>query len=318
MQMREHFVTIFDSLFLPQGIALHASMRRHVPDALLWILCVDDAAFEVLSAMALPEVRLLRLSRLETPELLHVKQGRSRGEYCWTLTPFAPRFVFDEDPSVLRVSYLDADLWFRKSPIAAFREFDATGKHVLITDHGYAPEYDKSAESGQYCVQFMTFARNGGEPVRKWWEGKCLEWCFARHERGLFGDQKYLDDWPERFADSVHVLEQKELMQAPWNAVRYPYGRCAVYHFHGLRLLEGGGALLPDKYHLPKVLLENVYRPYLEDLAQAVRQLRSVGFEARPQVERPGFYSRVTALPRLLYRNLVRGRQNREMKLPVG
>lgn len=38
----EHFVTLFDSKFLPQGLELHKSMERHVPDFVLWIICVGD------------------------------------------------------------------------------------------------------------------------------------------------------------------------------------------------------------------------------------------------------------------------------------
>ena len=105
-----------------------------------------------------------------------------------------------------RVTYLDADLWFRKSPAPIFKEFDKSGKDVLITDHAYSPEYDNSEKNGQYCVQFTTFTREGGETVRKWWEERCIEWCFARFENGKFGDQKYLDDWLERFPEQVHVL----------------------------------------------------------------------------------------------------------------
>ena len=166
----EHYVTLFDSLFLPQGIALHTSMERHVKDYTLWILCVDDQAHEILSKLNLPNVRLLQLSKLETADLLTVKPLRTKGEYCWTLTPFAPRFVFEADVNVTRVTYLDADLWFRKNPAAIFREFESSGKQVLITDHAYAPQYDQSATSGQYCVQFMSFNRDGCEFVRKWWE----------------------------------------------------------------------------------------------------------------------------------------------------
>ena len=89
----EHYVTLFDSLFLPQGLGLHISMERHAGPYNLWVLCVDDGAFEVLERMKLPNVRLLQLSELETEELIRVKAGRTRAEYCWTLTPFAPRFV---------------------------------------------------------------------------------------------------------------------------------------------------------------------------------------------------------------------------------
>ena len=313
--MIEHYVTLFDSLFLPQGLALHQSMERHIKEYTLWILCVDDEAFEVIQKLSLPNVRLLQLSMLETDELLRVKGERSKGEYCWTLTPFAPRFVFEQDRSVQRVTYLDADLWFRKNPAAIFREFDASGKHVLITDHAYAPEYDHSATSGQYCVQFMTFARDGGEVVRKWWEDRCVEWCYARCEDGKFGDQKYLDDWPERFLNQVHVLQQKECMQAPWNAVRYPYGQCVAYHFHGLRLLEKDRVLLAPNYPLPKPVVDNVYKPYLEDFDAAVRYLKGNGYEPKAQTAIPGLLSLAKAYLRLPYGNLWRLWVNRVLSL---
>ena len=311
----EHFVTLFDSLFLPQGLALHRSMERHINHYTLWIICVDDEAFEVLGRLRLPNVKLLQLSRLETPELLEIKASRSKGEYCWTLTPFSPRFVFEADADVGRVTYVDADLWFRKSPSAIFREFDASEKQVLITDHAYAAEYDQSATSGQFCVQFMTFTRNGGDVVRKWWQDRCLEWCFARFEDGRFGDQKYLDDWPERFADEVHVLQQQEYMQAPWNAVRYPYGQGVTYHFHGLRLLKNGQVLLAPNYSLPKPLVDNVYKPYLQDFAAALRQLKDNGYEPKVQRVSPGIFSLAKALIRLPYGNLWRLLVNRVVSI---
>ena len=46
--MMEHFVTIFDSLFLPQGLALHMSMERHIKKYTLWVLCVDRQTYFVL------------------------------------------------------------------------------------------------------------------------------------------------------------------------------------------------------------------------------------------------------------------------------
>ena len=236
--LMEHYVTLFDSLFLPQGLALHASLERHAGDYTLWVLCVDDAAHDVLTKLALPNMRLLHLEKLETDDLRRVRGERTVGEYCWTLTPFAPRFVFEADTSVERVTYVDADMWLRKNPSPIFREFDASGKAVLITDHGYAPEYDQTSTSGQFCVQFMTFQRERGEVVRKWWEERCIDWCYARFEDGKFGDQKYLDDWPERFSDSVHVLQHEEWMLAPWNTIRFPYGTGICHHFHGLRIVE--------------------------------------------------------------------------------
>lgn len=284
----EHFVTLFDSLFLPQGLALHRSMQRHIKDYCLWVLCMDDETYRALSKLNLPNVRLLELKRLETEALLAVKPTRSKAEYCWTLTPFTPKFVFEADSTVERVTYLDADLWFRKNPAPLFAEFDASRKHVLITDHAYAAEHDQSATSGQYCVQFMTFTRTGGELVRQWWEQKCLEWCFARFEGGKFGDQKYLDDWTERFPLQVHVLQNKELLLAPWNATRFPYGNAIAWHFHALRvLITKNDAIYVEfgPYLLPKYTLEHVYKMYLLDLKSAVEVLKDFQIPFKSQKE---------------------------------
>jgi hypothetical protein len=287
--MMEHYVTIFDSLFLPQGLALHRSMERYLGDYILWILCVDDKSHEVLHELELPNVRLLQANRLETEELKRVKPGRSNGEYCWTLTPFAPRFVFEQDPAVERVTYLDADMWFRKHPRAIFRELEASGKHVLITDHAYAPVWDQSSISGQYCVQFITFTRHGGERVRKWWEERCIEWCFARVEDGKFGDQRYLDDWPERFPEHVHVLANKELALAPWNAERFPYGCAVVWHFHKLRIVRGTANRMKayfGPYRIPRTTIKSVYMPYLGDLRAAIDSVVELGFDIPEQQKR--------------------------------
>lgn len=274
----EHYVTLFDSLFLPQGIALHLSMERHAMSYTLWVLCVDDKAYEVLTRLNLSNVRLLQLSKLETEDLLRVKPDRSKGEYCWTLTPFAPRFVFEADSTVHRITYVDADIWFRKSTKAIFQEFENSKKTVLITDHAYAPEYDQSATSGQYCVQFMTFTRENSEPVRKWWEERCIEWCYARSEEGKFGDQKYLDDWPERFPEHVHVLNNIALTLAPWNSTRFPYANSVFFHFHGLRIVNNNKINI-GFYNLPKPLIREVYTPYTVDLKIAVKLLEQTGFK---------------------------------------
>ena len=124
----ENYVTLFDSLYLPQGLALHRSMERHVKSFTLWILCMDEKTYDILKDIGLSNVKLLYIANLETEDLLSVKTDRTKGEYCWTLSPFAPKFVFDADEKVDRVTYLDADLWFRKDPEEVFNELNISGK----------------------------------------------------------------------------------------------------------------------------------------------------------------------------------------------
>jgi len=248
---------------------------------------MDDETHKILSNLNLGSVNLIKIDVVETKELASVRSQRTKGEYCWTLSPFIHRFVFEADKSVNRVTYLDADLWFRKSPKAIFSEFELSQKSVLITDHNYAPEYDQSSASGQYCVQFVTFIRNSGEEVRKWWEDRCLEWCYNRFEDGKFGDQKYLDDWETRFSDKVHVLKNKELILAPWNATRFPYGNCVIWHFQGLRLIKkrSGWKVFFGFYKLPTPTKNNIYQKYTQDFVDAINQLTSVGYDIRSQGE---------------------------------
>jgi len=313
----EHYVTVFDGVFLPQGIALHRSLQRHAGEYTLWVMCVDIVAYDVLQKLSLPNVRLIGIKDIETDELREAKQQRTTAEYCWTLTPQSVLAVIDRDPAILRVTYVDADFSLLRSPAPIFDEFDSSGKQVLITDHAYAPDYDQTHMSGRYCVQFVTFCRGRGEEVLNWWADQCLEWCFARFEDGKFGDQKYLDDWPERFADLVHVLQKNDLILTPWNAIRFPYGPAVAYHFHNLRLLSRRRVMLIRGYDVPKATQVAVYQPYLQDLSDAVAKMEKIGHLSQPQGRKPGPFIQTGILIRKLLRVLARIRPITVSQLPV-
>lgn len=281
----EHFITLFDSKFLPMGLCLHASLMEHAHPFRLWVLCMDDAVLQQLSRMKLENVSLIALEEVETEALKSVKKSRSRGEYCWTLTPFTPQFVFDRAEDAERATYIDSDVYFFDSPSILLDELDESGKDVLITEHAYSPEYDKSAISGRFCVQFITFRRNhGGMKVMQWWQERCLEWCYSRLENGKFGDQKYLDAWPEIFGREVHILRQIENTLAPWNLTRFasdPHSlpRCVLFHFHSLRILGRGKILLYTDYRL-RGLDSKIYEHYLACLKRSLDLMSSHGISA--------------------------------------
>jgi hypothetical protein len=280
--MTEHYVTLFDSGFLPNGLALHSSLRRHDPDSMLWILCMDETCYDTLSALALDGVRLLRLAEVESPELLAIKPTRSMGEYCWTLTPFTPDMVFDRDSSVQRVTYVDADIWFVKSPWPIFEDLDASAAASLITPHAYADEHDHAAEYGIYCVQFMPFVRGESDAIRERWKSQCLDWCFAEPDAGRFGDQKYLDDWIREFGSLVQVESHPGWTQGPWNATRFAVSEAVTYHFHRLRITASDRVSV-GSYRIPREHVRHVYRPYLSDLRRAVLSLESLGIDVPVQ-----------------------------------
>jgi hypothetical protein len=123
----------------------------------------------------------------------------------------------------------------------------------------------------------------------QWWRQACINWCFNRFEAGKFGDQKYLDDWLERF-DKVHNLRHLGGGVAPWNVQQYHFlsqldsvqgvvnngGQSfavVFFHFHGLGLLDRQRADLGG-YPLTQNTIQALYRPYLNTLAQVNLKLQ--------------------------------------------
>lgn len=302
----EHFVTLFDNNFLPVGLCLHASLLKQSSSFHLWIVCMDELVAQNLQKLSLPHVSLIPVNEVEDSRLLAVKSTRSRGEYCWTLTSFTPQFVFERQPDVQRVTYLDADLFFFANPKLLLDEFENSGKHVLITEHAYDPRYQRfgrAERSGRFCVQFMTFRQTPeSAKVMHWWQDRCLEWCYARAEDGKFGDQKYLDQWPVLFAEEIHILEQMHKTLAPWN-VRYfaEQGQGSVspvfYHFHGLRIISPTQVQLYSGYQVGKAA-EFIYQTFLASLLENIAIMRSNTIPLPCLPLRKDFLGRCLALKR--------------------
>lgn len=292
-----NFCTLFDSNYLTRGLAMYESLQRHCADFHLYVVAFDDACFEMLNAMQLPRLTVIGLHDFEDERLLTVKPSRTKGEYCWTSTPHVMRYVI-ETYGLQEVTYLDSDIYFFADPAIQFEEFERSGGSVLITEHRYTPEYDQSAESGIYCVQFVTFKADArGLAALGWWQERCLEWCYNRIEDGKFGDQKYLDDWTTRFA-GVHVLEHRGGGVAPWNVQQYRIelngtellvdGEPLVfYHFHQYRIYEGGVHDLGD-YRLAREVIDLLYRPYVKALDGAEKKIIRLFPQYKPSYAKRG------------------------------
>jgi hypothetical protein len=294
------FCTLFDSNYLVKAVAMYRSLLRNGGDFRLTAFCFDQEAKAILDELALPSLSTVALADLEAgdPALLSTKRDRTPVEYCWTATPALPRHLFATRRELREVTYLDADLLFFSDPEPLFEEMgDAS---VLITPHRFSPEYAHQAENGIYNVQFLVFRRDGrGEDILQWWHDRCIEWCYYRLEDGKLGDQKYLDDWPERF-EGVHVLEHKGGGLAPWNISQYDVrragGRILVdddelvfFHYHRTQLRRRGPhAWQPPGYEISDHQRALVYDPYLGALDDATAEVRTVqpgfdaGFTSRP------------------------------------
>jgi len=199
---------------------MYNSLVKYCEDFHLYVFAFDNKCYSILEEMHLQHLTVISLCEFENPELLEIKPTRSRGEYCWTCTPSTILYVLKQF-NVESCTYLDSDLYFFSSPHILLDEMG--NNSVLITPHHYTKRYDQSKKTGIYCVQFVTFKNDErGLTVLNWWKNACIEWCFNRFEENRFGDQKYLDDWPERFK-GVYVSENLGAGVAPWNMQQYSF-----------------------------------------------------------------------------------------------
>lgn len=318
-----NFCTLFDSNYLSRGLTLYDSLAATGEDFRLYVFCFDDAACGVLRRLDRKRLIPVSLTEFESPDLLRIKPGRSRAEYCWTCTSHTIRYALDTF-SLPEITYLDADMFFYAPPSAILEEFDRSGASVLITPHRYTRRYDISWRSGIYCVQFVTFrADPKGLRALDWWRERCLEWCYARVENGKFGDQKYLDDWPTRF-EGVHVLEHLGGGVAPWNVQQYDifprngklWGKerrtdrefeVVFFHFHNVRMLSNDWLDLGD-YHLVPAVKQLLFAPYVQALEKAGIEIASVDPSIDPHGKRPpasSFLQTLLRFRRRLLKNYV-------------
>jgi len=282
-----NFCTLFDSSFITQGLTMYESLCEVCDNNFhLYIFAFDDISLTVLNRLNLKNITVISLEEFEDEKLLKVKSARTKKEYCWTCSSSTILYCL-EHFKLLNCTYVDADLYFYSDPKILIDEMG--NKSVLITLHNYAPEYDQTETSGKYCVQFVTFRNNSaGLEVLKWWKNACLDWCHARIEDGKFGDQKYLDDWTERF-DCVHVLKNFGGGLAPWNRTRYfindnlqvsygikKYPLC-FYHFHDLKFSKGK---LNKAHFMGYKMSANYFRllyiPYMKKFLSVNKKLRKI------------------------------------------
>lgn len=288
-KMMYNFCTLFDTYYLTRGLAMYESLKRHCGNFHLYIFPFNAECYKILDTLCLENVTLISLEEFEDKELLQVKPDRSKGEYCWTSTSSTILYCLEKF-NLDSCTYLDADIYFFNSPDILLEE--VKDKSVLITSHRFTSKYDTASLNGKYCVQFMFF-RNDENGLRalRWWRNSCLDWCYNRHENGKFGDQKYLDDWLERF-DGVVELHHLGGGVAPWNVQQYIVKQddgkkwlieikskkqypIIFYHFQNMKFFSRN-VILTGPCKISKNAREIIYKPYLKTLFQIENALKGL------------------------------------------
>ena len=228
----------------------------------------------------------ISLADIESEELLKAKSDRGVAEYCWTLSSCFTWYVIQNYPEINFLTYLDADLLFYSDVQPLFDEIGNAS--IAIIEHRFSPRLQDREVNGRFCVEWNSFRRDEeGLACLKRWREQCIEWCYYRLEDGKMGDQKYLDDWPDRYPN-CHILLHPGAGIAPWNYSQYRFSDrgdniylnespLIFYHFHQFQLLgRGSYDRLSNFYTAECQEPSSVYEQYERRLEDCVSDVLKV------------------------------------------
>jgi hypothetical protein len=285
-----YFTTYFDKNYLSRGLVLIESLQQQTPEFELYVLCLDDftTQYFIENKTQYPQIILLSLSEIEKEdeELFACKGNRSMIEYYFTLSPCLPLFLLKKY-ALPHICSLDADIKFYASPD---RLFDLSKHSIVITPHKFSQEIKYKEKSGKNNVSFQIFKNDSiGISCLELWRELCIDWCKDELdlENDRFADQKYLDNWEQKYAPNIKILNDNVSGLASWNLNNFVITekdsffnsndeRIIFYHFHHNKLLNKRWAT--NGFHKNQVKnqkgITEIYKDYWNNINKFNRLLK--------------------------------------------
>jgi len=199
--MRHFYTAVFSKEYAYKGIILYNSLLKWDKDFVFFMVCLDDVVKTLLKKMKLKNVTLISINDVEAADsdLKIVKQHRNDKEYAWTVKASIMLFIFNDFRETDHIVWLDGDSQFLSETEPIFAEWGSNS--ILLTEERWS-NYDQYLTDvyGRYNLGFIGFKKDiNGMECLNWYRDRIIEWCFDKHEDGLWADQIYANDWQERF-----------------------------------------------------------------------------------------------------------------------
>lgn len=283
--IKYHFSMILSDENLFKVIPMYTSLCRNCSDFKLFILCMNQSVYHVLSKIGFENITLIPIEDMEKSnyDLVVAKSNRIFHEYCWTLKPIFLYYVMNKYDDAKYYAHLDADLFFFSNVDYIFNE--NPNASIFLTHHRNSKEFNHYYElSGLYNTGFVGFKNNNeAKSAMRLWGDRCLKKCSIKYDtlNKTFGDQRYVEEWPEIFKN-VHIVNSIGANVAFWNIKNYKVSKVnnivyvddsplIFYHFSSVVILGFKEFDLCSFYHIDdKKLLNYIYDPYVRWLSKSI------------------------------------------------
>lgn len=245
------YCTLFNITYLTRGLALYRSMERCIPDFRLYILAMDEETERILSKLQLEKATVIKRDSVVDGRFKEILDQRSGASLFWTCTPLIIEYILARRNEEW-CTYIDADCFFFGDPHNEFTIMKDGDYSVGIVEHRFRRDgsYNRHIESdGRFNVAFNVFRNEENSlKILREWKDQCIEQCTNKPEEGFFGDQLYLNEWPDKY-EGVYIVENEGIDVAPWNVNNYHvtkrdgdyciknegvFEKVLMYHFHTL------------------------------------------------------------------------------------
>jgi len=292
------YYTYFDSNYLTKGLGMIASLQSHDPNAYVFAVCMDKEvdnffqndieSYEMAVRLRRDRIKPISIDEITKAdsEFIETRATRSQVEWYFTATSCIANFLINLVPQGVRLTYLDADLFFYSNPQILLRE--AENSAVQVIPHRFSNRWRGLDIYGIYNVGWISFENSDeGRKVISSYREKCLDWCFDRIEDGKFADQKYLDTWPADF-DRVCISGYRGANVGWWNIGEARASSLGNFKFIDDDIVifvhASGISKSEHGYYLKHNYLDYggfyfaMYQPYIEHLNAIQQSLESYGF----------------------------------------
>lgn len=207
--------TVCNIAYLPKALVLADSLWEHNATRLKVVLFDRKQTLH-----PHPEtVDITWLEDLGVPEWKQLAFIYDIIEFSTSLKPYIALKLLEKHT---RVIFLDPDTAVYSTLYPILKDLDSSP--VVLTPHYIKPQPDTEGESDLAMMRFGSFnlgffaVRQGSEAsyFLKWWNRRCIDFCFMESQFGLSTDQKWISIAP-CFFDFLKISFNPGYNAAPWN-----------------------------------------------------------------------------------------------------
>lgn len=237
------YFTLCSNNYLPFAHCLGQSIKAFDPQARFVIGLVDKLDAQINYSL-LEEFEILPCFDLGYSEFQGMLSRYNIIEFNTAVKPFYFSYLFDKNPSVTEIFYLDPDLFFYQNPNLMLSEFQDAD--ILLTPNLIYTQAQPSTgelaslRHGMYNLGFLGLRRSE-EALRliSWWKERLIEHCRIDKCWGIFVDQKWMDLAP-LFFDRIKL-------------VKHPGWNMAWWNFNERKLIQNASGYSVNKREVPLV-----------------------------------------------------------------